>query len=178
MAFRGSGITGYVPGLHTEIRAVAKILNLAFTETKIRGKAGRLVQNPELRGQAKSVLAAKIVGQYGMAKLEPGLQRGTEALMGQNWQGRPLPWSDDKGTDNKPRMTWGEYAGSIGPIPLEGPIGYVYDSLRKDGASAMDANKIIKGLIIFGGGLPGLHIKEDHANDMRKKKITPAATDR
>jgi hypothetical protein len=52
---------------------------------------------------------------------------------------------------------------AAGPIPLAGPIGYVYDHLKKNGASSMDASAIVKGLIIFGGGLPGFHVKEDYA---------------
>ena len=55
----------------------------------------------------------------------------------------------------------GEYAASIGPIPLSGPIAYFYDKMRKDGASAFDAGNIIKGLTLFGLGATGLHAREE-----------------
>ena len=151
LAFKSSGVEGYVPGIHTEIRTLAKILHTAFKSRK------------ETRGNSKFTETAKITGQYGMGKLEPGIQRVMEVGFGQNWMGRPLPWSADKGTAKLPRMSYGEYAASIGPIPLEGPIGYVYDNLRKNGSSAEDATKIVKGLIILGVGIPGFHVADDAA---------------
>lgn len=162
MAFKGGGLTGYVPGIHTEVRTLAKILHVAFMDSRVPGKRKPLVANKELRGESKFGAVAKIMGQYGMGKLEPGVQRGLEVTMGENWLGRPLPWSKDPGTEKKPRMSYGEYAASIGPIPLEGPIGYVYDHLRKNGASSLDSTAIIKGLIIAGAGAPGFHVKEDY----------------
>jgi hypothetical protein len=162
LAFKGGGMDAYIPGLHTEIRTLAKLLNIAHLESLVPGKRKPMVQNPALRGESKFSMVAKTMGQYGMGKLEPGIQRGLEVGLGQNWIGRPLPWSKDKGTENKPRMSYGEYAGSVGPIPLEGPIGYVYDQLEKKGASAFDRTAIIKGLIIFGGGLPGFHVREEY----------------
>jgi hypothetical protein len=96
-----------------------------------------------------------------MGKLTPAIQRGLEVGFEQDYRGRPVPWSSDQGTAKEPRLTWGEYAGSIGPIPLEGPIGYVYDHLKKNGANSMDAATITKGLIITGLGATGLHVQEE-----------------
>jgi hypothetical protein len=149
LAFKGSDLLANVPGLHTEIRTLAKILGVAFANKQ------------QLRGESKFTATAKTVGQYGMGKLTPTIQRGLEIGLGQNWMGRPLPWSADKGTPSKPRMTYGEYAASIGPIPLEGPIGFVYDHLKKAGASALDASAITKALIITGIGGTGIHVREN-----------------
>jgi hypothetical protein len=158
LAFKLGGIEGYVPGLHTEIRTLARILSTAFMSAK------------QLRGESRFSETAKIAGQYGMGKLHPSIQRGLEVTMGQNWQGRPVPWSSDAGTPSKPRLSWGEYAASIGPIPLEGPISYVYDKLKKGGMSALNAITIVKGLIIAGLGLTGLHVKEEQAPQQPKAK--------
>ena len=106
-----------------------------------------------------------------MGKATPAIQRGVEIGYQQNWQGRPVPWSSDPGTPSRPRLSWGEYAGQIGPIPLEGPIGYVYDHLKKGGASSMDAMTITKGLIITGLGATGLHVKEEPSADTRQHKV-------
>lgn len=171
-AFKGGGVAGYIPGMHTELRALAKVLNIAFMDSRIPGKRKALVENPDLRGETKISQIGKVAGLYGLAKLEPGISHATEALLGQNYQGRPLPWSKDPGTEKQPRMSKGEYFASIGPIPLEGPIGFVYDHLRKNGASATDSNAIIKGLIIFGGGLPGFHVTEQH--DTTEPNATPS----
>jgi hypothetical protein len=159
LAFKGGGLEGYIPGLHTEIRTIGKILATAFMTTK------------QLRGESRISHVGEILGQYGMAKLTPAVGRGLEVTMGQNWQGRPVPWSPSPGTPNKPRMSWGEYLGSIGPIPLEGPIRYFYDKLRQNGSSAMDATTITKGLIIGGLGATGTHVTEDYS---LQPKPTPA----
>jgi hypothetical protein len=153
LAFKGGGILGNVPGLHTEIKTLAKILATSFASSK------------QLRGESKFAATAKVAGQYGMAKLTPTIQRGLEVGLGQDWMGRPLPWSKEEtkkdGTPVKPKMSYGEYAASIGPIPLEGPVGFVYDKFRKSGMSALDATNITKALIIGGFGLPGFHVRED-----------------
>ncbi len=165
-AFKGVGINGYIPGMHTELRTVAKLLSIAFQESTVMGKRGKMIQNPDAHGDSKFTQIATTLGQYGMGKLEPGIQRATELATGQNWVGRPLPGvlgRNEKGTEKKPALSAGEYAASVGPIPLEGILGYTYDQLRKNGASAIDATAILKGLIIFGGGLPGFHVKEDYS---------------
>jgi hypothetical protein len=90
--------------------------------------------------------------------------------------GRPLPWKPQViGTRGKPigkaPLSWPQYAASLGPIPLQGPIGYVFDKLRENGASTSDANAILKGLITYGLspqgmtiaglGATGLHVREE-----------------
>jgi hypothetical protein len=149
LAFKMGGIEGYVPGLHTEIRTLSKILATAY------------MSRQQLRGETRFSKVASIAGQYGMGKLTPTIQRGLEVGLGQDYRGRPVPWSSDQGTVKEPRLSWGEYAGEIGPIPLEGPIGYVYDHLKKGGASALDAATITKGLILTGLGATGLHVQEE-----------------
>ena len=83
-----------------------------------------------------------------------------------------MPWSSEKGTPSKPKMDWPEYAASIGPIPLEGPIRYVYDKMRQGGASALDAVTIIKGLIIGAMGGTGLHVTEDYSANAHQNPRT------
>lgn len=158
LAFKGGGIEGFVPGLHTEIRTLAKLVATAFASSK------------ELRGESKFAQAAKISGQYGIAKLTPTIHRGAEIGFGQDWQGRPLPWSKEEGTKSQPKLTYGEYAGDIGPIPLSGPIGYVYDQIKKTGSSALEASQIVKALIITGLGAPGFHVQEDHSGEAPRLK--------
>lgn len=153
MAFKGSGIVGNVPGLHTEIKTLAKVLAVSFASRQ------------ELHGESKFASTAKTVGQYGMGKLTPTIQRGLEVGFGQDWAGRPLPWSSEEGTPSKPKLTYGEYAADIGPIPLSGPIGYVYDQLKQSGASSLDASQITKALIIGGLGAPGFHIRENYVTE-------------
>ena len=156
LQFKMGGMEGYLPGLHSELRTLGQILATSWATPK------------QLRGQTKEQALGGIVGQYILGKATPAIGLGQQLLMGQNWQGRPMPWSSSPGTINKktgaitkPRLSWGEFAGSMAPIPLQGPIGYVYDKLKQGGASALDATAIIKGLIISGLGATGVHIKEE-----------------
>jgi hypothetical protein len=161
MAFKAPGVHGYVPGLHTEVRTLAKILATAFSSRQ------------ERMGETRFAATGKTIGQYGMAKLMPTIQRGLEVGFGEDWQGRPLPWSKEPGTLSYPRMTYGEYAADIGPIPLSGPIGYVYDKFQQQGMSKSDSLATVKALIVHGlsdpkalaigaVGAPGIHIRAEH----------------
>lgn len=152
--FKGGGITGNVPGLDTEIRTLAKILAVFH--------ASRQEVQKQFRTTRKVGAVGDVLAGYGMGKLTPTLGRGLEFASGQNWQGRPLPWSKDPGTEKYPRLTPGELAASLGPIPTEGPAGYVYDQIRKNGGSALNASQITKALIIGGLGAPGFHVREDY----------------
>jgi hypothetical protein len=157
LQFKLGGMEGYLPGLHSEIRTLGKMLATSWMSKK------------ELRGESRQTHLGNIFGQYAFGKLTPSLSLGKDVLTGQDWSGRPLPWSSDPGKPDKPgklptsRMSWGEYAATMGPIPLQGPIGYFYDQMRQKGASALDATTITKGLIIGGLGATGLHVKEELA---------------
>lgn len=159
--FKGGSLLLNVPGLHSEIRVLAKIMAAAFLTKK------------ELHGETRFSKTASILGQYGMGKLHPTLERGLEVGFRQDWLGRPLPWSKEPGTSQRPKLSYGEYAASIGPIPLEGPIGYVYDTLREGGMSALNATAMTKALIIGGMGAPGFHIREDYTKRFRTSKPRP-----
>jgi hypothetical protein len=69
----------------------------------------------------------------------------------------------EQGTVKAPRYSLGEYLLSQGPIPLQGPIKYVYDQLRSKGASALDTTAIIKGLMLTGLGATGLEARAEPA---------------
>lgn len=177
--FKGGGITGYVPGLHTEIRTMARILAVAFESKKPPGwypqwaKQQAVAFAKEAKGESKLSQTAKIGGLYFLGKATPSIQRITEALMGQDWLGRPMPWSSETGTAYKPKLSWGQYLADIGPIPLSGPVGFFYDRVRKAGASSLDAMAITKGLIIGGLGLPGFHVHEEFAPNISHGSLHP-----
>jgi hypothetical protein len=152
LMFKGLGLEGNIPGLHTEIRTLANIMATRFASRK------------DLHGDSRRTATGKIVSGYLMNKSEPGVEMGEELLMRQNWRGQPLPWSDEKGTKKNPKLDWIQYGASHLPIPLEGPIGYVYEHLKQNGASSKDAMSITKGLIITGLGATGVHVQEEKGN--------------
>ena len=111
--------------------------------------------------------------------------------MRQDYLGHPLPFSKDPGTEGRPRLSWGEYLASAGPIPLSGPIGYIYDELQKVGMSKTESVGFIKALIYegmtvggaavvdpmfyttLGLGLPGFHIAPTHPPKEKPMPTTP-----
>jgi hypothetical protein len=163
LAFKGFGMEGYIPGLHTEIRTLAQILATARLNPRTPGLANWQKQD----AKDKFGAIAKIGGQYLMHKATPGLEETLELATGQDYQGRPLPalpWVNQPGTAKKPKYDWTEYALTHAPIPLTGPVGYFYKKLREGGTSSLDATAITRALIIFGIGMTGTHIAEDKPN--------------
>jgi hypothetical protein len=149
MAFRtGTGQEFGIPGMLSELKTIGKLLAVPFLDKK------------SLRGDTRMDVAGQLVWRYGTSKLTPTVRVPAEAIFRQDWQGRPLPWSSESGTKSKPKVSWGEYASSIGPIPLSGPTSYLSQRLRESGMSSLDRNTLIKSLILFGIGLPGFHVKE------------------
>jgi hypothetical protein len=140
---------GYVPGLHSEIKVLSKILSIAWMSRK------------QTRGYSRDEQSSTFLGEYASSKFAPSIGLVKELGFGQNWRGQPVPWSSDRGTKKNQKLTWGEFAGEHAPIPLEGPIGYFYKHLKENGASSMDAMTITKGLIMMGVGATGVHVQEE-----------------
>jgi hypothetical protein len=161
MKFKGLGLEGSLGGMDSETHAMAKFLAYTFMSEKAL-KAGVY----PYRG-SKGEYLWSVPLQYVRGKASPTIQRVIEFASGEDWQGRPLPWNPDPGTAKKPRLSWGEYAGSIGPIPLSGAIKSVYDGMRKRGASPSEASSIIKALIIAGLGSLGVHAQDEYENQGR-----------
>jgi hypothetical protein len=167
LAFKLGGLETYFPGMHSEIKTLGQILATAFMNPR-DPNLNKYQANFIVKHKPEEI--AKILGQYGLNRATPAIQIAKEAVTGQNWMGRPLPWSSEPGQVIKKtgkikpgteRMSWGEYALAHGPIPLSGPAAYVYDKLRQGGASALNSTAIIRGLIISGLGATGLHARED-----------------
>jgi hypothetical protein len=167
LAFKGGGLEWSIPGMHSEIKTLGKVLATTFADSKDVNKLSR--------GKGKHALLAEILGNYALGKANPAISLGVETATGHDFLGRPLPWVKEKPSASHPPYSWSEYLLSHGPIPLQGPIRYVYDQLRAKGASAMDATAIIKGLIITGVGATGVHISEDYGAAKEAAKRNQAA---
>jgi hypothetical protein len=165
LAFKGGGLEWSIPGMHSEIKTLGKILAVTFGNSKDISKLSH--------GKSKFEQVAEELGKYGLYKTNPAIGAGMETAQGHDLFGRPLPWIHEKIQKNKPPYGWPEYLLSHGPIPLQGPIRYAYDQLRTQGASATDSTAIIKALIIMGTdpkaiaigltGGTGMHISADYA---------------
>jgi hypothetical protein len=167
LAFKAGGMEFSIPGLHSEFRMLSKVIATSW------------MTNKELRGESKQAHIAQILGEYEMNKLNPGIGFGLEALLGQNYMRRPLPWAPEsplpKKAPSKPppaRMGWPEYALSHGPIFLQGPAGFFYDQLRKQGASAQDAMTMVKNALLIGlVGFTGVHIRPDYGQPKSPEEV-------
>lgn len=167
LAFKAGGMEFSIPGMHSEFRMLSKVFATAFMTDK------------ELRGESKQAHVAQILGQYEMNKLNPVFGLGLETLMGQDYMRRPMPWTPDRPLPKTapkkappPRLGWVEYALTHGPIPLQGPIGFFYDQMRSQGASAHDATTMIKNMILVGAvGATGIHISPDRSVQKTPKEL-------
>ena len=169
LSFKTGGLEWSVPGMHTEIKFLANVL--AITAQSVWSLKDI---NKASHGFGQWGELGKSLGQYALNKMTPGGQIIGELAMGHNWQGRPLPlpWVDQKGDVHHPAFGgipglqglhgWDEYVSTHLPIPLTGPIKFVYDQLRSKGASAMDSTSVIRGLIMSGMGMIGLHATPDY----------------
>jgi hypothetical protein len=140
-----------LPGLHSELRTIAQILEIPFINLKtIKEKSyGTARSKQEYLGQ--------LAIDYAFGKATPTIGLGKEIFTGEAFPKRPVPWSAEKGTPSQPRMGWAEYGLSHAPILATTPARYFFDQLRKGGMSAFDATAIIKGLIISAIGATGMH---------------------
>jgi hypothetical protein len=158
-SFKVAGTDVAIPGMHSEMRYLARMMAVPFESGKT------------LKG-SKQDAAFGLIKDYGRSKLAPTVQLGVDAYTGQDYRGRPLPWSKDQygtnrfGTQAKylPRYSATEYGLTKAPIPLTGPAKYVYDQMREKGMSAKDAALSVKALTIFGLGATGMHVHEDFGN--------------
>jgi len=177
--FKGGGYEWNLPGLHSEIKTLGQILAVSFANSK----DVRAVSHGQT---SKHNAISEQLGQYLMSKAHPAISTGVELATGHGFPNRPLPWVQEKtktpyGAPNipalKPIHGWDEYLLSHGPIFLEGPVKYVYDQLRKRGASALDSTTFIKSLILESVGFTGVHIKpssEDVAAAAKRQKVATA----
>lgn len=163
LQFKGGGLEANVPGLHSEIKLLSNILATSFASKNperlatMLSKWGYYGLSKQEQSWAKTMGSdtkrqtfSKLIGSYLIGKSQPGIQLGLAAGMGEDWAGRPMPWSHERGTKNRPQVSWGEFAAQFGPIPLSGPVKYVYDQLKKNGASASDSLALTKALTIQG----------------------------
>lgn len=151
MAFKtGDGLAFGIPGMMSELKTLGKLITIPFMSRK------------DLHGQTKMGAVGETAWRYGTAKLTPSIRVPTEAALGEDWRGRPLPWSSDPGTKNNPRLSWPEYATALGPIPTTGGAGFIAQKLHEGGMSEANTKNLMRALEISGFGLPGLHVHESH----------------
>jgi hypothetical protein len=166
LAFKGFGFRWGLPGaMHAEIKLIGQII--AAQSMKPEELAGVGIPVPHGKIAADKLLSlrelyvARQLLSYAKSKATPVIGLEEELRTGHDFLGRPLPWSADKGTKEKPRVSWGEYAWSHAPIPVSGAAKYVYEQLRKSGASASDALMWIRAAMVGGAsGTMGIEPKE------------------
>ena len=151
LKFKAGDLEFGLPGLHSEIRTLGQIIATSYATPK------------QLRGESRQEHVGQILGQYALGKVHPSVGVAQELVMGQDWMGRPMPWSASPGKGIKQRLDWWQYAFSHAPIPMSGPAGYVYTQLKDKGASALDAAGITKAIIMAGLGATGMEAKPDYS---------------
>lgn len=152
LAFKGFGMRVGLPGaMRAEINLIGQIITYQMMGPEDLQKAGMIV--PKKADQSKlanlrdEYIKRQIID-YAFNKATPVVELAKELGTGHGFMGRPEPWSSDPGDEKRPKISWGEFAWSHAPIPLSAAAGFVYDQLRKSGASVHDASMWIRAAIV------------------------------
>lgn len=138
--------TAYIEGrVLAPVRLVARLIQATWYPKPYEKR-----EEPFIRG-------VKIAGYYARGKLSPAAELATETYTGRSYSGRPLPWAKgQKPTPGKPREGWIEYGSTFAPIPAEGVVRDIYDSMRHRGMSHVQATDVIQSLGTFAMEMMGV----------------------
>jgi hypothetical protein len=159
LAFKGWGFRWGLPGaMHSEINLIGQIIAAQSMKPEqlvavgIPVPRGKIAESKLL--DLRKLYVERQLGGYAQSKATPLLGLEEELRTGHDFMGRPLPWVTEKQTPKEaqkhPPVSWGEYAWSHAPIPLSGAAKYVYEQLRKAGASVTDASMWIRAAMVGG----------------------------
>lgn len=102
------------------------------------------------------------LARYVRGKLNPTLGLAVDSATGSDFQGRPLPFSNEPPKfKDQPKFEWGEWLLKQGPIPLSGGVQIAYDAMREKGLSKPQIMDILKGAAVAVAGLTGAHISDE-----------------
>jgi hypothetical protein len=154
LGFKWGGMRWSLPGaMHSEINLIGQIIAARSMKPEDLAAVGIKGTKGATGGKLTSLreeYAKRQLIQYLENKATPVYGLGKELITGQNFMERPMPWSSDKGDQKHPPISWGEFAWSKAPIPLSAAAGYVYDQLRKAGASVTDASMWMRAVMVGG----------------------------
>ena len=154
LAFKGGGFKWGLPGaMRSEINLIGQIVAAQTMKAEDLAAVGMPGTKGATGGRLQSLrelYVARQLLQYAKNKATPVVGLEEELRTGRDFMGRPLPWSSDKGDAKHPPISWGEFAWSKAPIPLSAAAGYVYDQLRKAGASVTDASMWMRAVMVGG----------------------------
>ncbi len=108
--------------------------------------------------------AAHDLARYARGKFNPSLGLIVDAATGADFQGRPLPFSNEnpKFHDQK-KYKWGEWLLSHGPIPISIGTRVAFDELQHQGMKKDEAAALLEGAAAASIGLTGAHETEDYS---------------
>ena len=100
---------------------------------------------------------------YAEGQLTPGVDIALEGLpipglrsFGEDYLGRPMPWSNKPGSPAKPKYTYREWLMEQTPIPVQESVQSVYDDYRRHGMSESEADKALGAVYAFGLAMAGV----------------------
>ena len=186
LAFKGGGFRWGLPGaMRSEINLIGQIIAAQTMKPDDLAQVGIIGPKGATGARLMSMrelYVARQLWSYAQNKATPAYGLGKEILTGRDFMERPLPWSSDKGDAKHPPISWGEFAWSKSPIPLSAAAGYVYDSLRKAGASVTDASMWMRAVMVGGvsatTGIDPKEIKEPKEPEQHRTRYGQAQVGR
>lgn len=129
---------------------------------------GDLMQNrtasQQFREGTRYEKAGHDLMKYGRSKLTPTAGFLADAATGSDFQGRPLPFSNEKPKyKDQTKYSWSEWLSQQGPIPLAGGSKIAYDAMRQKGMTHIQAMDILKGAAVSFLGMTGAHAGTDYS---------------
>jgi len=119
-----------------------------LTAIRFMGTLASQAKNADLKKPKQAAEdMAKTTFYYGRSKLSPLFSTGADIALRSDYTGRPLPISQQEGTERLPRYSWLEYVLSQQtPIPIGEGVRDVYNTMREQGMSEGRTKGLLKAL--------------------------------
>ena len=112
------------------------------------GKLGQAAIGPQDPRQGRFERMGRAGAQYFRGKLSPFASTVADVATQSDFTGRPLPFSSDKGTLEKPSYSWPEYLlVQQSPIPVAEAMRDVFTTMRSQGVPVSTTKDIISGIM-------------------------------
>ncbi len=108
----------------------------------------------ELRGDSRLEAAGKQTFGYGRGKLSPFYSTLVDLFTKTDYYGNPLPFSNDKATGSKHKLTWGEYLFQKAPLPVAEAAHETYKAMHEEKSDKVVLKHILEGMFmgVMSGG--------------------------
>jgi len=143
-------------GVLDPLRLIAKLVS------DLSGKSTE--KQSDFKKPTRVEAAALTSFKYLRGQMNPTISYVLDAVTGQDYSGRPQPWSKESGTKFRPKITWREFSASHLPIVGNHAMHEFFDGMKASGLHDKEANEVMDYVIkssAFTGSAFGAKISND-----------------